>query len=80
MTATKWCDCRKVFSDETKMEPLRTHVLNYLTKISLRWWLQDNWNTDDISFLPIWLEGHQLACEQLGKPLVLEEFGKVRHD
>ncbi len=76
MTATSWRDCEKVFAVKTKMTA--TYACLHIT--SPRWWLQDNWNTVDISFLPIWLEGHQLACEQLGKPLVLEEFGKVRQD
>lgn len=42
--------------------------------------MQDNWNTTQLSFLPTWLDGHQLASKQLGKPLVLEEFGKVHEN
>ena len=31
----------------------------------------------DAKFEPLWFEGHSLAAKALGKPLVLEEFGKV---
>ena len=31
----------------------------------------------DLSFIPLWLNGHILAAAQLGKPLILAEFGKV---
>ena len=31
----------------------------------------------DTGFSERWIEGHQLAAAALGKPLVLEEFGKI---
>jgi hypothetical protein len=31
----------------------------------------------DPGFSERWIEGHQLAAAALGKPLVLEEFGKI---
>ena len=31
----------------------------------------------DTGFSARWIEGHQLAAAALGKPLVLEEFGKI---
>lgn len=33
----------------------------------------------ELRFVPMWLEGHQLATASAlpGKPLVLEEFGKI---
>lgn len=31
----------------------------------------------DPRFLPLWLDGHIKAAAALGKPLVLEEFGKI---
>ena len=30
-----------------------------------------------LAFVPAWVQGHQLAATAAGKPLVLEEFGKV---
>ena len=38
---------------------------------------QENWNTTEPRFLPLWMEGHMLAARGLKKPLVLEEFGKA---
>lgn len=31
----------------------------------------------DTGFPARWIEGHQLAAASLGKPLIMEEFGKV---
>lgn len=39
---------------------------------------QDNWNTIDPAFVPLWMDGHILAAKQLKKPLVLEAFAKAR--
>lgn len=37
----------------------------------------DNWGVDnEIGFLTTWITTHEAICQALGKPLVLEEFGK----
>jgi mannan endo-1,4-beta-mannosidase len=37
----------------------------------------DNWSVgDEIQFLNNWISTHESICQALGKPLVLEEFGK----
>lgn len=36
----------------------------------------DNWATAHGEFASAWVEGHVKAAEQLGKPLVFEEFGR----
>lgn len=33
-----------------------------------------------IDFPPLWIDGHIRAAEELGKPVILEEFGKVAAD
>jgi hypothetical protein len=39
---------------------------------------QDDWQTIQSDIIPLWIGGHIDAAKQLKKPLVLEEFGKVR--
>ncbi|KAK9815623.1 hypothetical protein WJX72_006999 [[Myrmecia] bisecta] len=34
-----------------------------------------NWNTTDPGFVQTWLAAHMAAAKQLGKPLIVEEFG-----
>jgi hypothetical protein len=34
----------------------------------------------DLSFVPLWIDGHVSAAKQLGKPALLEEFGKIAND
>ena len=36
----------------------------------------DNWNTTDLAFPPVWIDSHIKESRKLGKPLLLEEFGK----
>ena len=36
----------------------------------------DNWKTQNPSFISKWMDSHAQAAEKLGKPLVMEEFGK----
>eukprot|EP00884_Botryococcus_braunii_P019303 jgi/Botrbrau1/6056/Bobra.0042s0036.1 len=40
----------------------------------------DNWSTIDSSFPPIWIEAHIDDARSLGKPLLLEEFGKRKEN
>jgi hypothetical protein len=40
----------------------------------------DNWRAVDLGFGRAWIEAHAAAAAQLGKPLVLEEFGKEAAD
>lgn len=39
----------------------------------------DNWKRTDLDFGKIWLSNHSANGQLLNKPVVLEEFGKVRH-
>lgn len=45
----------------------------------------DNWKEEtgpelDIGFFSRWIEGHVEMADKLGKPLILEEFGKTGRD
>ena len=42
---------------------------------SIHMW-PDNWNTTDLAFPPVWIDSHIKESRKLGKPLLLEEFGK----
>ncbi len=36
----------------------------------------DNWNTTEMAFPPVWIDTHIQESRKLGKPLLMEEFGK----
>ena len=36
----------------------------------------DNWNTTELAFPPVWIDTHIQESRKIGKPLLLEEFGK----
>ena len=37
----------------------------------------ERYHPADTEFIPLWIDGHIKAAEALGKPLILEEFGKI---
>ena len=60
----------------TAQDFLPNHHLDSIDYSSIHMW-SDNWGRTDVPFAQGWLESHMQAAKLLGKPLVLEEFGKA---
>ena len=61
----------------TGQDFLPQHAVPAIDFAAIHLW-PDNWKRTDQDFGPIWLNTHSKNGRQLGKPVVLEEFGKVR--
>eukprot|EP00210_Caulerpa_lentillifera_P002042 g1957.t1 len=55
---------------------VRNHDLETIDYAAVHLW-PDNWGNLPIYFQSDWLEAHALDCERIGKPMVIEEFGKT---
>ena len=55
---------------------LPNHMANGIDYASIHMW-PDNWGRTDKAFGTTWLNAHIADVKYLGKPLVLEEFGKA---
>lgn len=63
------------WASETGQDFVRNHATEGISFASIHAWT-DNWNATDLAFMEHWLEEHAKDAAQLGKPLLLEEFGK----
>lgn len=77
------CVCRQNPVPNSDGWPLRTgqdflsnHALPGIDYLSIHMW-PDNWGRTDLDFGKIWMNGHLAQARLLGRPLVLEEFGKA---
>jgi hypothetical protein len=61
---------------ETGNDFLPNHLANGIDYASIHEW-PDNWGRTDKAFGQAWLQAHIDDTKYLGKPLVLEEFGKA---
>jgi hypothetical protein len=61
----------------TGQDFLPQHAVPAIDFAAIHLW-PDNWKRTDQDFGPTWLNIHSKNGGQLGKPVVLEEFGKVR--
>ena len=61
---------------DTGNDFLPNHLANGIDYGSIHMW-PDNWGRTDLGFGKTWLQAHIDDVKYLGKPLVLEEFGKA---
>ncbi len=61
---------------QTGNDFLPNHLANGIDYASIHMW-PDNWGRTDKGFGQTWLSAHIADTKYLGKPLVLEEFGKA---
>ncbi len=61
---------------QTGNDFLPNHMANGIDYASIHMW-PDNWGRTDKAFGQTWLAAHIADVKYLGKPLVLEEFGKA---
>eukprot|EP01024_Parvocaulis_polyphysoides_P038581 TRINITY_DN346_c0_g1_i2.p1 TRINITY_DN346_c0_g1~~TRINITY_DN346_c0_g1_i2.p1 ORF type:complete len:516 (-),score=70.28 TRINITY_DN346_c0_g1_i2:1578-3125(-) len=63
------------WAESSGQDSPRDHSSQYIDYVSSHVWL-DNWARVDLDFLRNWIEGKIQEANSLGKPLVLQEFGK----
>lgn len=63
------------WASETGQDFVRNHATEGISFASIHAWT-DNWNATDVEFMDHWLDEHAKDAAELGKPLLLEEFGK----
>lgn len=51
------------------------HAVDGIDYASIHMW-PDNWDRNDLDFGAAWINGHLAQARILGKPLLLEEFGR----
>jgi hypothetical protein len=65
-----------LWAGHTGSDFLPNHAAKDIDYAAIHLW-PDNWQRWDLPFGKDWIEGHIAGARQLGKPLVLEEFGKA---
>ena len=65
-----------LWAGHTGSDFLPNHAAKDIDYAAIHLW-PDNWQRWDLPFGKAWIEGHIQGARQLGKPLVLEEFGKA---
>lgn len=63
------------WADFSGQDFLANHAHAAIDFSAIHMW-PDNWATAYPEFVTSWIEGHVRGAEQLGKPLVFEEFGR----
>ncbi|GAB4814281.1 hypothetical protein N2152v2_001327 [Parachlorella kessleri] len=63
------------WADFTGQDFIADHNSSNIDYAVIHLW-PDNWSNQNLTFGRSWIEAHMEAAESLGKPLMLEEFGK----